>query len=382
MCFAFTALIQLPFLIIFWTQAGTHFWPFYLGCLSACGFVPVFNHLGKIHFARITLIFAFFCYILTASIYWQENLGIQYFMLLGVFGCPFVFNANENIKALIFMLFFSFGFLGLDAFFINLTFAYGDILLFPMWFWLFNSAVFTVSAFACSFFVQQSTKSSWRRLYSDHKSADLLLASTFPSSLIRQLKRFRKIPNQDISLVTVLFADIQGYTLLCNERPAEEVVNLLNELFSRFDLLTRQYKLEKIKTIGDEYMAVAGAPEFDHKHAVSACKCALEMQRVFSSFTTQFGLTCRLRIGLATGNVVAGVIGKDKISYDIWGQAVNLAARMQRLCKPGLIQVSQDTAQLARHVFAFTSRGEVIVKGIGKVHTYWLTGTKNSVHSQ
>lgn len=378
-CFFVVAILQLPILILFWPTAGSVFLPIYAATLVGAALVPVANHMGSLTIARQLLMFSYAIYILTGSIVWQTNIGIQHFMLLGIFVCPFVFYSWENKQSVGYMFAFALVYFSLVTGF-TLRRPFTEIEgQFPLWLSFINSLFFTISALSCSYFIQKNLKKSWLKIHADQTRANQLLENTFPKPLITKLKSEGQLQNEHLPQVTVLFADIQGYSKLCQTYSAQDVVALLSDLFSRFDIITRQYKLEKIKTIGDEYMAVSGAPIYDNQHADLACQCALDMQKAFHTICVEYQLKTAIRVGLATGNVIAGVIGKDKYSYDIWGNAVNLAAQMQSLCEPGRIQVSQSTAELSEHKYAFSLREEVKVKGIGSINTFWLKGIKTHV---
>ena len=149
------------------------------------------------------------------------------------------------------------------------------------------------------------------------------------------------------------------------------MVAFLNEVFSRFDTLAEQHGLEKIKTIGDAYMLVAGAPVARPDHAAVVLEMALAMSAATASTEASPGVPLRLRIGIASGPAVAGVIGHRKFSYDLWGDAVNLASRMESTGVPGMIQIADSTYQLCGDRYPFTPR-DVEVKGKGTMRTYML----------
>lgn len=176
--------------------------------------------------------------------------------------------------------------------------------------------------------------------------------------------------------VTILFADIVGFTPLSTRLPPIELVNLLNQIFSKFDHIAQKYKVEKIKTIGDAYMVVGGLPVPSDYHAEAIAHMALDMQQAIDRFQIEQGESFQIRIGINTGPVVAGVIGINKFIYDLWGDAVNVASRMESSGIPGKIQVTDQTYQRLKYQFELEERGSIIIKGKGKMRTYWLTGRK------
>ena len=174
--------------------------------------------------------------------------------------------------------------------------------------------------------------------------------------------------------VSILFADIVDFTKLVRHNTPDHLVTLSDGIFRRFDKLALAHNLEKIKTIGDGYMAAAGIPKSSDIHALQCCSCALDMRQIFQQFCQESNLQCGLRIGIGTGEVTAGVIGQHKPCYDLWGEAVTLASRLETYSEPAKIQVSVCTYELAKHKFHFEKRGTISIKGMDLVTTYWLLG--------
>ena len=172
--------------------------------------------------------------------------------------------------------------------------------------------------------------------------------------------------------MTILFADIVGFTAFARSRQPTEVVDLLNALFSRFDDLVTAAGLEKIKTLGDGYMVAGGVPTPRSDHAAAVADLALEMMDVTGSFARELDVDWGIRIGIHSGAVVAGVIGKRKFAYDLWGDTVNVASRLESTSEPGRIQLSEATAQLLGNKYVVESRGTVTLKNRGDVPTYFL----------
>lgn len=370
---------QLPILLLHWLSTGQYLINALVFSLCLSIAVPLGNHFNRFQYSRALLLVSFGLYVCVSALVWEADLGTQYFLLLGVFTCPFIFFPHENRLSLVAMLMFICLFLLLESYFVlqsDKGLGPGDNL---SGLKNVNTLLFSVSVLVCSFYIQRNAKISWLKQHSRHQQAQKLLENTFPKSFVDKLQADPTRLNEHIPQVTVLFADMQGFTSLCQQQSAQRIVSLLDDLYTQFDAITRSFGLEKIKTIGDEYMAVSGAPVFTHRHAEYACQCALEMQKCFSAFRETNQLETGLRIGLASGNVVAGMIGQHKYSYDVWGNAVNLAARMQKLGETGKIQVSQVTAELAMHLFSFSLRGEILVKGLGKMKTYWLIAESHDV---
>lgn len=214
-----------------------------------------------------------------------------------------------------------------------------------------------------------------RLLQAEKARSERLLNNILPEPIAVRLRRGETVIADAAADVTVLFADIVGFTPISEGLAPERVVALLNQVFSTFDDLADQWQLEKIKTIGDAYMVVGGlpTPRPDHTEAVAAM--ALAMQHAIASVPDR-GEGLSLRIGIDRGPVVAGVIGKRKFSYDLWGDTVNTASRMESQGEPGRIQVTERVHARLRDHFEFEPRLDVVIKGKGTMSTYFLEGPK------
>lgn len=204
--------------------------------------------------------------------------------------------------------------------------------------------------------------------------SERLLASMLPASIAAQLKQN---PDQTIAQkhdqVTILFADIVDFTPRARKQTATELVTLLNDLFTRFDKLAMKYDLEKIKTLGDAFMVAGGMPEPQPDHAKRVAHMALDMLEEAEQYSAETGDKLELRIGIHTGPAVAGVIGSQKPFYDVWGDTVNTAARLETYGTNGKIQMTTSTKKLLDKSFIFSKRGNLEIKGIGKLDLWYLT---------
>jgi adenylate cyclase len=212
------------------------------------------------------------------------------------------------------------------------------------------------------------------RLQDERDRAERLLLNVLPAPIAERLKRDPSAIADGFPEVSVLFADVVDFTQLSAAMAPEQVVALLNDLFTAFDRLAERHGLEKIKTIGDAYMAVGGVPEPRPDHAHAVAEMALAMQAEVAGRTRPDGAPLRLRIGIHTGPVVAGVIGTRKFAYDLWGDAVNTASRMESHGVPACIQVTGEAHARLRGAYAFDERGMIDVKGKGEMQTYLLRG--------
>jgi adenylate cyclase len=213
-------------------------------------------------------------------------------------------------------------------------------------------------------------------LREEQEKSDKLLLNILPQPIAERLKQNETTIAEYFPEVTVLFADIVGFTALSAVMNPIELVEILNQIFSEFDLLCQRHGLEKIKTIGDAYMAVGGLPEPSADHAEDIAQMALDMQAEIARFNASRNKYFSIRIGIHSGPVVAGVIGIKKFIYDLWGDTVNIASRMESQGLPWRIQVSETTYKLLADKYLFQDRGIIEVKGKGEMKTYILLHKK------
>jgi class 3 adenylate cyclase len=216
----------------------------------------------------------------------------------------------------------------------------------------------------------QKTQKTARRLAIEQQKSEKLLLNILPQPIAQRLKQKSEAIADSFSDVTVLFADIVGFTQLSTTMSPSKLVSLLNGIFSAFDQLCEQHGLEKIKTIGDAYMVVGGLPTARKDHAKAVVDFALDMQRALANFNADTGESFRIRIGINSGPVVAGVIGTKKFIYDLWGDTVNIASRMESHGTPGSIQITESTFQHIKDQFQIEALGKIAVKGRGEMITY------------
>jgi len=209
------------------------------------------------------------------------------------------------------------------------------------------------------------------------QKSDHLLRNILPSAIVENLKKGEGAAAKRFESATVLFADIVGFTALAARISPLELVNFLNPIFSKFDQLTEKHDVEKIKTSGDAYMVAAGVPVPRADHAEAIANMALDMQEAIADFKTDTGESFQIRIGINTGPVVAGVIGTKKFIYDLWGDTVNVASRMESQGLPGYIQVTTAIYELLKDRYVFEERGAILVKGKGDTIAYWLKAKKD-----
>ena len=208
----------------------------------------------------------------------------------------------------------------------------------------------------------------------EQEKSENLLLNVLPREIANILKEKDQTIANNFERASILFADLVGFTPLTESLTPEEMIGLLNEIYSHFDGLVDKYGVEKIRTIGDNYMVASGVPTPRADHAQAIAKMALDMLKYTESLPEHNGSLINFRIGINSGPLVAGVIGKKKFHYDVWGDTVNTASRMESHGVPGKIQVTEDTYQILADEFVFESRGKIDVKGKGEMKTWFLAG--------
>lgn len=215
-----------------------------------------------------------------------------------------------------------------------------------------------------------------RLIRSEKQKNEKLLLNILPKSIAEELKAHEGTIARDYEEITILFADLVGFTQLSSHQSAQEVVTMLNEIFSMFDNLTDEFGLEKIKTIGDAYMVTSNM-NVDKSEAVEAvADFALALHKMMAKYNERTAKNIQIRVGIHSGPAVAGVIGVKKFIYDVWGSTVNIASRMESHSLNNATQVSQTSYELLKDRFVFDARGEIEIKGMGKMRAFLLLGRR------
>lgn len=306
-----------------------------------------------------------------------EQVNAQFFFLLVIMTAFFIYPKSEKIY---------------QYFIIGLTTAL--FMFFEVYFYLFNPALLVVPdnllmlfklsfnlgllvfLLGFSYYIANHYEEAEQLLALEKKYSDDLLHSILPDSIVKRLKADPGIIADRFDATTILFADIVGFTKLSEQTSPSQLVQLLNRMFSIFDQLTNYYGLEKIKTMGDAYMVAGGLPVASKNHAQTVADLALDMRVKLAEFNQQQHQNFNIRIGIHTGSVIAGVIGIKKFVYDIWGDTVNVASRMESHGIPGQIQVSEATYLVLKDQYQFEERGIIDIKGKGEMRVYLLKGKK------
>jgi class 3 adenylate cyclase len=238
---------------------------------------------------------------------------------------------------------------------------------------LLGDAVSNTAMFAAVLVLGEAVRSR-RALAAEQQRSERLLLNVLPAPIAERLKAGEEVIADAFPEVTVLFADLVDFTRSSRRSSPAQVVQALNELFSAFDQLAQHHGLEKIKTIGDAYMVAGGLPDPRPDHVQAVAELALAMREEVARRADPSGQPLQVRIGIDTGPVEAGVIGTAKFSYDLWGDTVNTASRMESHGIPGCIQVTERTYQRLRDGYQFQRRGPIPVRGMGELVTYFLLG--------
>ncbi len=239
------------------------------------------------------------------------------------------------------------------------------------------TSAFTIIAFI-SYVYSEAALTAEAKLELERQKSENLLLNILPASIAHRLKENETVIADHFDSATVLFADIVGFTALSEKATPAQLVGNLNRIFSAFDGLAERYGLEKIKTIGDAYMVAGGFPEKCDGHAGDVAAMALDMLQAVAACNQEMEQAVDIRVGIHTGPAVAGVIGIKKFVYDVWGDTVNTASRMESSGLPGRIHISEETANLLDKQFIIEQRGTIEVKGKGPMQTFWLVGRRPS----
>jgi adenylate cyclase len=259
----------------------------------------------------------------------------------------------------------------------------GDTGVQPAWATTTTFVVTTISAcvmvLATVWYALREISSAEAAMEVEYERSESLLANILPASIAARLKDpARDVIADKYEDASILFADIAGFTERASDTAPAELVQFLDQLYTEFDALVDKHGLEKIKSSGDSYMVVSGVPEPRPDHVEALARLALDMADAAFGLQDPRGRCVPLRIGLAAGPVVAGVVGARRFFYDVWGDAVNVASRMESTDPEGRIQVPQDVYERLRSSFILEERGDIDVKGKGTMHTWYLVGTRTT----
>ena len=334
----------------------------------------VLNRLGKLNLAFVIAFFELYFHQIFAVYFLGWDMGFQYWLIYLV-GLGFL-NPRWGKKVQILQIvLFIIGFSTLYLFFKD-----GLYILSPqmtMYFYFANAicsitvlAILINSYSRAAHVAEKNLKKVNAELNVAHQETRNLLLNILPESIADRLTGDHKQIADTFDETSIIFCDLVGFTEMSSTKKAEDVVSILNGIFYEFDSIVEKMGLEKIKTIGDGYMVASGVPEKKNDHALSAVLCAEEMLQFLETFNEQNKLELKLRVGIHSGRVVAGVIGKNKFTYDLWGDTVNTAARMESHGVPGKIHISAKTYNYVKNECKAHNRGLIKIKGKGMMETY------------
>jgi adenylate cyclase len=351
-------------------------WIGYLNLGSAVVFllIPKLYRFGDVVAPVVFLVVAY-TVITVASLYLGSGIGLQFYYVVAAAIVVLVLGINHMVIASIFALLGAVTAIALEMWVPHNTGAQPD--------WAFrlgfviNTASVWVMIIATVWFAMRETSRAEQAMETEYERSERLLANILPASIAERLKDpQRTIIADKYDDASILFADIAGYTKRASDTAPAELVRFLDALYTDFDALVDRHGLEKVKTSGDSYMVVSGVPEARPDHLEALASLALDMADAVAGLTDPRGREVPLRIGVASGPVVAGVVGARKFFYDVWGDAVNVASRMESTDVEGRIQVPNDVYERLRDRFEFEERGEIEIKGKGRMHTWYLVGPR------
>ncbi len=224
--------------------------------------------------------------------------------------------------------------------------------------------------------VDSELKKRTRELEAEKIKTDELLHNIFPSDIVKELKAKGSVNPKHYDSVSILFTDFDNFTTFASGLSPDKLVKELNHIFTNFDFIIEKYGLEKLKTIGDSYMIAGGLPNVSHDHAFQTINAALEMQSVINNVNEKGNFSCKMRVGIHSGPCVAGIVGIKKYTYDVWGDTVNIAKRLESHCEPGLVNISKETYELVKEKFECDYRGCIEAKGKGEIDMYFVKSPK------
>ncbi|PND55584.1 adenylate/guanylate cyclase domain-containing protein [Mycobacterium sp. ENV421] len=341
-----------------------------LGTAAIFGVIPLLHRFGE---SIAALAFIFFAFLSLTIVGWQvgTDSGIQFYYLVSASLAVLVLGVEHVVLASMVVA------IGAGLTIASQFLVPGDTGIQPRWLVNAGFVITTVSAcvmiFATVWYAMREVSRAEAAMEFEYLRSEALLANILPATIAARLKDPARGTIADrYDDASILFADIAGFTERASQIAPAELVRFLDRLYTTFDRLVDKHGLEKIKTTGDSYMVVSGVPEPRDDHADALANLALDMAKAVRDLRDPNGQLVPLRMGMAAGPVVAGVVGARRFFYDVWGDAVNVASRMETTDPEGRIQVPQDVYERLRDRFVLEERGDVDVKGKGLMHTWYL----------
>jgi adenylate cyclase len=336
--------------------------------------IPLLHRFGEIIAA---LAFVFFAFLSLTIVGWQvgTDSGIQFYYLVSASLAVLILGVEHVVLASTVVA------IGAGLTIASQFLVPGDTGIQPRWLVNAGFVITTISAcvmvFATVWYAMRQVSRAEAAMEFEYKRSEALLANILPASVAARLKDpGRGVIADRYDDASILFADIAGFTERASQLPPAELVRFLDRLYTTFDRLVDKHGLEKIKTTGDSYMVVSGVPQPRADHVEALANLALDMAKAVRDLRDPNGQPVPLRMGMAAGPVVAGVVGARRFFYDVWGDAVNVASRMETTDPEGRIQVPQNVYERLRGRFVLEERGDIDVKGKGVMHTWYLVGRR------
>lgn len=346
-----------------------------IGSAVAFLLIPKLYRFGDV-VAPVVFLLVAYAVITVVSVYIGSGIGLQFYYVVAAAIVVLILGIDHMVIACLLATLGAVTVVGLELLVPHSTGSQ------PAWAFTLGFVINTVSVWvliiATVWFALRETARAELAMEAEYQRSERLLANILPVSIAERLKDpDRTIIADKYEDASILFADIAGYTKRASETAPADLVRFLDALYTDLDALVDRHGLEKVKTSGDSYMVVSGVPEARPDHLEAIARLALDMADTVAGLTDPQGRAVPLRIGVASGPVVAGVVGARKFFYDVWGDAVNVASRMESTDVEGRIQVPNDVYERLRDVFVFEDRGEIDVKGKGLMHTWYLVGRRS-----
>lgn len=346
---------------------------FHVGFFSSAFFLA---KLGYFHTARIILILSYVSYLIAAISLWHSDLNIQFYFLLGMFACLYFFHPLENVGLWINLCIFC----GLFIYFQNFHVYSTHHFEWQLNVLRFNSVTLAASCFLCAIWIRQQMNKQSRKIQIREQKTRLLLQKVIPDHLVTYLV-LAKTPHireciAEHTFVSIIFIDFTQFTPFSRQTSDKNLVLFLHELFSNFDNVAEKHQIVKIKTNGDQYIAAAGLENTGisaYETSQKACEFALEIR---SAFSQQTEAAIGIKIGIASGNAISGIIGTLRPAFDLWGNTMNLASRLESSANDGEIQVCQQSMLYSMQHYKFCSGFPIQLKGLGPVVAHKLLDKK------
>lgn len=363
--------LQLPFVITLlpdtkFILAAFLIWPVIVQL------VPFFNHHHRYLAARLVYSVSTIAIILIVALQLGPESTNHLFMVAAIVGFFIIFPPEQKVMLLLMVVVAAVALVGLEWYFM----AHGGLIDLPKEFMLIarwsSISAFAMIVVAITAYHYNVVTDAEKKLEFEHKRSENLLLNILPKSIANRLKKQEKTIADQIESASVLFIDLVGFTMLSGRIHHKRLVEILDEIFTEFDRIVARHGLEKIKMIGDAYMVAGGVPEKSLNHHSDIGDCALEILAYMQSNPIADAPNLGLRMGIHSGPVVAGVICKRKFAYDLWGDTVNIASRMESHGLSNHIQVSEDFYHRTNEIFRYQSRGSIEIKGKGTMSTYLL----------